>query len=147
MLFHLKNRMVNVTLYDSGQNCTPTQFQPKHLGVTLDHTLFFNKQFTNIAAKHRTSNHILRKLTGTSQVTSTPGLHISAPSLVFSTAEYCSSVWRIRQQCQQSGHCYQSDYAYHNGDNKKHVNLLASAPKPQSASQDTPSTEASTGIS
>ncbi|XP_044753710.1 uncharacterized protein LOC123313078 [Coccinella septempunctata] len=66
---------------------------PKYLGITLDRTPSFNKHLTNLAAKLRTRNNILYKLAGSTWGADASTLRTSALSLVFSTAEYCASVW------------------------------------------------------
>lgn len=90
--FHLNNRMASTTL---NVTCNSTILRhnpnPKYLGVTLDRTLSYNKHLTNLAAKLMTRNNILLPRSTWGAETAT--LRITALSLVYSTAEYCASVW------------------------------------------------------
>lgn len=93
-LFHLNNRQTNITLNVSLNNSPlPHNPNPKYLGVTLDRTLSYKKHLTNSAAKLKTRNNIIQKLAGSTWGASASTLRSSALGLVFSSAEYCSSVW------------------------------------------------------
>ncbi|XP_037872507.1 uncharacterized protein LOC119629719 [Bombyx mori] len=64
--FHLNNRQANkkpnVTFRGSTLPFNPC---PKYLGVTLDRSLTYSAHLNNVAAKLRTRNNMLKKLTGT----------------------------------------------------------------------------------
>lgn len=92
--FHLNHRdagrALNVVL--DGHQLTH-DFEPKYLGITLDRTLTFKTHLTDTAAKLRVRNNLIQKLSHTSWGASASCLRTSALALVFSSAEYCCSVW------------------------------------------------------
>lgn len=92
--FHLTNKeartTIDVIFRDQVLKHNPF---PKYLGVTLDRTLSFKKHLCNLAEKLKTRNNILLKLAGSTWGATATTLRITALSLVFSAAEYCSAVW------------------------------------------------------
>ena len=67
---------------------------PKYLGVTLDRSLTFKSHIEKLCLKINSRINIIHKLVGSGWGASPDTLRTSARSLVFSTAEYCSPVWR-----------------------------------------------------
>lgn len=92
--FHLNNSLAGTPLHIS-LNGTALSYNshPKYLGITLDRTLSYKKHLTNLAAKLKSRNNILHKLAGTTWGADAETLRTTALSLVYSTAEYCASVW------------------------------------------------------
>jgi hypothetical protein len=92
--FHLSNRLadhkLNVSL--DGQTLAHN-FHPKYLGVTLDRSLTYKNHLAGVAAKVRSRNNIIQKLTGTSWGARADTLRTSSLALVYSAAEYCAPVW------------------------------------------------------
>lgn len=93
-IFHLNNResMAELEVEFDGAVLAhnPT---PKYLGVFLDRTLTFRTHLQKLRSKISTRNNLIRKLSGTSWGANANCLRISSLSLVYSTAEYCASVW------------------------------------------------------
>lgn len=90
--FHLNSQLASSQLTVKLNNVVIPN-SPKYLGVTLDRSLTFNKHLTNIAAKLKTRNNIIQKLTGTTWGTKAVNLRIAALGLVYPVAEYCAQVW------------------------------------------------------
>lgn len=92
--FHLNNRdenrkfnlMSQVIRIQGGDS-------PRYLGIKLDRTLTFKQYLKGIKNKLKTRNNIISKLAGTSCGCRANVLRTSASALVYSTAEYCASVW------------------------------------------------------
>lgn len=66
---------------------------PKYLGVFLDRTLNFKYHLEKLSAKLRSRGNLIQKLAGSTWGADAKTLRISSLSLVYSTAEYCCSVW------------------------------------------------------
>ena len=78
---------------------------PKYLGVTLDRTLSFKQHCLNTAAKIRTRNNLLSKLTATTWGANPHVMRTTALALCFSVGEYACPVWL------DSAHCKKVDIA------------------------------------
>ena len=92
--FHLSNRLADhkLTVSLNGQTLNHNP-HPKYLGVTLDRSLTYKNHLTGVAAKVRTRNNIIQKLTGTGWGAGADTLRTSSLALVYSAAEYCAPVW------------------------------------------------------
>ncbi|KAJ2950833.1 hypothetical protein O0L34_g9105 [Tuta absoluta] len=93
--FHLSNQLASKELHVRFRGTVlKHNFYPKYLGVTLDRSLTFRNHLTKTAAKLKTRNNIVQKLTGTTWGATASSLRTTALSLVYSTAEYCAPVWK-----------------------------------------------------
>lgn len=92
--FHLNNHKANqeLNVIFAGQRVINKPFS-KYLGVTLDRSLTFREHLSAVAGKLRTRNNLIQKLANSSWGADAETLKISALSLVYSVAEYCSPVW------------------------------------------------------
>ena len=94
-VFHLNNREVNRRLHvcfkGERLNHNPT---PKYLSLTLVFSLTYRHHIDKLRLKLNSRNNILQMLVGSGWGAVTDTLRISSISLVYSTAEYCSAVWR-----------------------------------------------------
>ena len=92
--FHLNNseakRELNVYNND---NPLPPCPVPTYLGIKLDRSLTFRHYLEALNKKLCTRVVLLRRLVGSGWGAGTKTLLISAPSLVYLTAEYCVPVW------------------------------------------------------
>lgn len=68
-------------------------FYPKYLGNTLDRSLTYKENLTKLSGKLKLRCNIIQKLSGISWAASVDTLRTSSLSLVYSAAEYCSTVW------------------------------------------------------
>jgi len=97
-VFHLHNkshdRELNVSL--NGQWLTHDP-HPIYLCVTLDRILSYKHHLTKTAAKLRSRNNLLSKLSGSSWGANAATLHSFALALCYSVGEYCCPVWS--RQC------------------------------------------------
>jgi len=66
---------------------------PVYLGVTLDQTISHTEHLSRSAAKLKSRNNLIVKLTGTSWGASASTVRTSALALCYSVAEYCCPVW------------------------------------------------------
>ncbi|KAI8430670.1 hypothetical protein MSG28_000865 [Choristoneura fumiferana] len=80
----LKSKITTNTTYSTAD---------KYLGFTLDRSLTYKSHLGEVAAKIRTRNNIVQKLTGTIWSASAACLRTTALALVYSSAEYCAPVW------------------------------------------------------
>jgi hypothetical protein len=92
--FHLNNReaqrTLNVTFCSkriSHQNA------PRYLGVRLDRALTYRQHLEGLRDKLKTRLNIIGKLAGTTWGCDMKALRTSCLALLYSTGEYCSSVW------------------------------------------------------
>ena len=92
--FHLSNREAKreLNVYNNG-NLLPPCPVPTYLGVELDRSLTFRHHFEALRKKLSTRVALLRRLAGSGWGAGAKTLCISALSLVYSTAEYCTPVW------------------------------------------------------
>ena len=90
---HLKNREAKreLNVYNNG-NLLPPSPVPKYLEVKLDRSLAFHHNLEALRKKLSTRMVVLRRLEGSGWGAGAKTLRISALSLVYSTAEYCSPV-------------------------------------------------------
>lgn len=88
---HQKDRQLQINFKNS---LLKHNFQPTYLGVTLDTSLTFKSHLDKLKQKLKTRNNLLSKLAGTTWGANAKTLRISALALVYSTAEYCSPVWK-----------------------------------------------------
>ena len=93
--FHLNNREAKLELkvYNNGK-LLPFYPTPTYLGVKLDRSLTFRHHL--VALRKKLSSRItllLRRLVGSGWGAGAKTLRIATLSLVYSTAEYCTSVW------------------------------------------------------
>ncbi|KAI8429039.1 hypothetical protein MSG28_007610 [Choristoneura fumiferana] len=86
----LANAELNVTFRGDVLKHNPN---PKYLGVTLDRSLTYKTHLGKVAAKIRTRNNIVQKLTSTTWGASAACLRTTSLALVYSSAEYCAPVW------------------------------------------------------
>ena len=93
-VFHLNNREAKreLDVYNNG-NLLPPCPVPTYLGVKLDSSLTFRHHFEALCKKLSTQVALLRQLAGSEWGAGAKTLRISALSLVYSTAEYCTPVW------------------------------------------------------
>lgn len=66
---------------------------PKHIGVMIDRSLNFRGHPYKTTAKHKTTNNILHKISGSSRETNASIVKTSALALVYSAAKYCYPLW------------------------------------------------------
>jgi hypothetical protein len=66
---------------------------PKYLGVTLDRTLTFKFQLEKAAKKVSSRVNLVCKLAGTKWGSTAQTLRTASVALVYSSAEYCATVW------------------------------------------------------
>lgn len=93
--FHLDNRQKSRKLNVEFEGIAlHHNFQPKYLGVTLDTSLTYKFHLDKLKQKIKTRNNIIQKLAGTNWGANARTLRTSAMALVYSTAEYCSPVWK-----------------------------------------------------
>ena len=92
--FHLNNRgdkrELKVYNYDRFLLFCPT---PTYLGVKLDRSLRFRHHLVALCKKLSSRVTLLRRLVGSGWGVGSKTLHIATVSLIYSTAEYCASVW------------------------------------------------------
>ena len=92
--FHLNNREAKreLKVYNNDRRLSfcPT---PTYLGIKLDRPLTFRHHLVALRKKLSSRVTLLRRLVGSGWCTSAKTLRIAALSLVYSTAEYCASVW------------------------------------------------------
>ena len=93
-VFHLHNakaaRELNIPLSGLQLKHAPNL---TYLGVTLDRTLSFKEHIKGTAAKVKSRNNLLSKLSGAKWGASFSTLRTSALALAYSAAEYCAPVW------------------------------------------------------
>jgi len=93
-IFHLHNksndRELNVSLNGQRLNHDP---HPVYPGVTLDQTLSYKHHLTKTAAKLKSRNNLLSKLSGSSWGANAATLRSSALALCYSVEEYCCPLW------------------------------------------------------
>jgi len=93
--FHLTNNQKHRQLKVSfNGTILKHNFYPTYLGVTLDTSLNFKQHTEKLRMKIKTRNNILQKLAGSNWGACADTLRTSALALVYSTAEYCSAVWK-----------------------------------------------------
>lgn len=97
---HQANYQLNITMNGSQLK---HNFNPKILGIILDRSWSFRSHLENKAKKLISRNNLLQQLGGTSWGGKGDSLRTAALSLVFSAAEYCSSIWL------NSSHSYKID--------------------------------------
>ena len=92
--FHLNNREAKreLNVYNNS-NLLPPCPVPAYLGEKLDRSLTFRYQLEALRKKISTRIALLRRLAGSWWGAGAKALRISALSLVYSTAEYCTPVW------------------------------------------------------
>lgn len=92
--FHLDNRHAN---YHPRVKFRGKELQyngtPKYLGMTLDRSLTYKAHLCKSAAKLKSRNNLLQRLSGTSWGADANTLRTTALALVYSSAEFCSAVW------------------------------------------------------
>ena len=92
-VFHLNNRDAKreLKVYNNGR-LLPFCPTPTYLGVKLDRSLTFRHHLV-VLRKKISSRVLLRRLVGSGWGAGAKALRIATLSLVYSTAEYCASVW------------------------------------------------------
>ena len=92
--FHLNNREAKreLKVYNNG-NLLPPCPVPTYLRVKLDRLLTFRHLLEALRKKLSPRVALLRRLAGSGWGAGAKTLRISALSLVYSTAEYCTPVW------------------------------------------------------
>ena len=92
--FYLNNREAKraLNVYNNG-NLLPPCPVPTYLGVKLDRSLTFRHHLEALRKKLSIRVVLLRRLAGSGCGPGAKTLRVSALSLVYSTAEYCSPVW------------------------------------------------------
>ena len=92
--FHLNNREAKreLKVYSNGR-LLPFCPTPTYLGVKLDRLLTFRHRLAALRKKLSSRVTLLRRLVGSGWGAGAKTLRIATLSLVYSTAEYCVSVW------------------------------------------------------
>ena len=102
--FHLNNQLANRQLNIQLNNAILRHnSNPKILGIIFDRSLSFRVHLERKSQKLSSRINLLQQLAGTSWGANANTLGTATLSLVFSSAEYCCSVWL------QSAHCYKID--------------------------------------
>jgi len=93
-VFHLHNNRscCELNVHMNGQRLKHEPY-PVYLGVTLDQTISHTEHLSRSAAKLKSRNNLIVKLTGTSWGASASTVRTSALALCYSVAEYCCPVW------------------------------------------------------
>ena len=92
--FHLNNREAKreLKVYNNGRRL-PFYPTPTYLGVKLDRSLTFCHHLVALRKKLSSRVTLLRRLVGSGLGAGAKTLRIATLSLVYSSAEYCTSVW------------------------------------------------------
>ena len=92
--FHLNNREAKreLKVYNNGRRL-PFYPTPTYLGVKLDRSLTFCHHLVALRKKLSSRVTLLRRLVGSGLIAGAKTLRIATLSLVYSSAEYCTSVW------------------------------------------------------
>ena len=92
--FHLNNREAKreLKIFNNGK-LLPYCPTPTYLGVKLDTSITFRHHLEALRKKLSTRVTLLRRLAGSGWGARAKTLRTAALSLVYSTAEYCASVW------------------------------------------------------
>ena len=92
--FYLNNREAKreLNVYNNG-NLLPPCPDPAYLGVKLDRSLTFRHHLEALRKKLSIRVALLRQLVRSGWGAGAKTLHISARSLVYSTAQYCAPFW------------------------------------------------------
>ena len=92
--FHLNNRGAKreLKVYNNGR-CLPFYPTFTYLGVKLDRSLTFCHHLVALHKKLSSRVTLLRRLVGSGLIAGAKILRIATLSPVYSTAEYCTSVW------------------------------------------------------
>ena len=92
--FYLNKREAKcaINVYNNG-NLLPPCLVPTYLGVKLDRSLTFRHHLEALRKKLSTRVALLRRHAGSGCGAGAKTMRISAPSLVYSTAECCAPVW------------------------------------------------------
>ena len=92
--FHLNNREAKreLKVYNNGR-LLPFCPTPTYLGVKLDRSLTFRHHLVALRKKLSSRVTLLRRLVGSGWGAGAKTLRVATLSLVYSAAEYCTSVW------------------------------------------------------